>query len=393
MTPIWTWIAFAVLPAIALGLTAFNSVFWPRGDGKRPIAGDVSVLIPARNEADTIEACVRAVIESGAEIGEVLVYEDRSSDGTRAILEELAAEYEVLRIVEGQPLPDGWVGKPHACHRLAEEADGDRLVFVDADTFVADGGLRRLVSLIEAGPAGRASLATAVPAQRYATIGERLIIPLLHVTYTSWLPLPLIWRSGHPQFLAANGQLMAIRRDALEEIGGFAAVRDAVVDDMELARAFKRAGHTVVFGDGRRMATCRMYGSWSEIWEGFSKNLYEGLGGRPGLLVGVVGLYLAAFVAPYVGLGVWASGGAGAAVGAAAAVGVGCNVVLRTLFALTHGHPIEGGLTQPVGVIALIGIAGNSLLWHRRGEIRWAGRVYGTREARDGDREPEEAGR
>ncbi|MFB6351007.1 MAG: glycosyltransferase family 2 protein [Bradymonadaceae bacterium] len=390
MTLTWALIAFAVLPACALGLTVFNLLVWPRGDADRAIEGEVSVLIPARDEADTIEACVRAVCEAGADLCEVIVYEDRSSDGTRAILERLADDYEVVTILEGEPLPEGWVGKPHACHRLAERASGDRLVFVDADTIVADGGIRRLVSLIEDGPAGEAALASAVPAQRYETFGERLIIPLLHVTYTSWLPMPLVWLSDDPRFLAANGQLMALRRDALDEIGGIATVCDAVVDDVELARAFKRAGKRVVFGDGRRMATCRMYGGFGEIWEGFSKNLYEGLGSRPVLLAGVVGLYLAAFVVPYVGLAAWAAGWAGGAIGMASALGVGQNIGLRTLMVITHGHPIEGGLTQPLGVLALVGIAGNSLLWHRRGEIRWAGRVYAAREARESS--TEEAG-
>ena len=387
---VWMLIALTGLPALALGLTAFNLVVWPTGDPDRAIEGAVSVLIPARDEAETIEACVRAVFAAGAEIAEVLVYEDRSSDGTRAILEELREEYPALRIIDGVSLPDGWVGKPHACHRLAEEAGGDRLVYVDADTVVAEGGIRRLVSLIEAGPNGPAAMASAVPVQRFETVGERLVIPLLHLTYTSWLPLPLIWRTRDPRFLAANGQLVAIRREALEAIGGFGAVCDAVVDDMELARAFKRVGERVVFGDGRRMARCRMYGSWREVWEGFSKNLYEGLGDNPVLLVGVIGLYVAAFVVPYVALAAWGVGLAGGAIGMAAGVGVVHNVLLRTLFVFTHGHPVEGGLTQPLGTLALVGIACNSLLWHRRGEIRWAGRVYTVRDGR-GTNDSEEA--
>jgi len=391
MTGLLALMVFAALPAVALAMTAVNLAVWPRGNPDHEPQGRTSVLIPARNEAETIEACVRAILEAGAGVGEVLVYDDRSEDGTRVILEELQQEDERLRILDGRPLPEGWVGKPHACERLAEAAAGDRLVFVDADTIVEEGGIRRLLSLIEAGPGGEAGMASAVPAQRFESVGERLVVPLLHVTYTSWLPLPLIWRSEDPRFLAANGQLVALRREALEAIGGFRAVRDAVVDDMELARVLKAAGRRVVFGDGRRMATCRMYGSWEEVWAGFSKNLFEGLGGRSALLVGGIGLYLAAFFVPYLGLGAWAVGVAGPAVGVASGIGVASNVALRGAFVFAHGHPIEGMVTQPVGVVALVGIACNSFLWHRRGEIRWAERVYAEREARGS--ESEEAGR
>lgn len=384
------WLAtllFAALPAATLGLSLFNLAVWPRGrsssasgssEQQGPDFSEVSVLVPARDEAAAIERCIRSVFRARGAIGEVVVYDDRSTDATPEILERLADEFPKLRVLEGEPLPDGWVGKPRACHRLAEAAEGEVLVYLDADTTLEPEGLERLVSLLEQGPAGRSDLATAVPRQICASWSEALVVPLLHLTYTSWLPMSLVWRTSDPRFLAANGQVMAIRRDALEEVGGFEAVRADVVDDMALGRAFKRAGHTVVFADGARIATCRMYESWREIWEGFSKNLYEGIGENPWTLALVVCLYAGAFVAPWVAAPVgWALGAT--TVAAAAGVGVACNLALRSALALRFRHPASSVLLHPVGVGALFAIAVNSFLWHRRGEVRWAGRVYGAR--------------
>lgn len=366
------WGLLAALPLFVLGLTVFNLAVWPRGASDGAFEGSVSVLIPARDEAETIERAVRSVFEAETRVDEVVVCDDGSTDGTREILEELGDEFDRLRIVEGGELPAGWVGKPHACHRLERAAEGDVLVFLDADTRLASEGLARLASLLESGPGGRASMVTAVPRQRTDSWFERLVVPLLHVTYLSWLPLPLVWRTDDPRFLAANGQLMAIRREALDEVGGFEAVRDEVVDDVALARRMKQSGCRVVFADGSRMATCRMYSSPREVWEGFSKNLYEGIGESPAALVGIAGLYAAAFVLPYLAL-------AGVPFGVPAVpalVGVGANVVARSLLVVRFEHPLEGPILHPVGVLALIAIAVNSFNWHRRGEIRWAGRTY-----------------
>ena len=388
---IWTTIGlFVALPALALAVTLLNLAVWPRGRRREEGAnlhtssGRLSVLIPARNEAETIEACIESIFESGVDLDEVVVYEDRSTDETAAIVEQMQGVFPRLRLVDGEPLPEGWVGKPHACHRLVEESSGDTLVFVDADTTVEPGGLERLVSLLDDGPAGRAEMVTAVPGQRYGSFGERLVVPLLHLTYTSWLPLSLVWRSSDPRFLAANGQLVAVRREALEEVGGFAAIQGEIVDDMALARRMKEAGRKVVFADGWKMARCRMYDSWREVWQGFSKNLYEGIGGRVGMLGFVVALYLAAFVLPYLGLAGWAVGAVGQTAGVGALAGVGCNVALRGLLALRFRQPVEGLVLHPVGVLALVAIAVNSALWHLRGEIPWAGRVYAARTDRPG---------
>jgi cellulose synthase/poly-beta-1,6-N-acetylglucosamine synthase-like glycosyltransferase len=330
------------------------------------------VLVPARDEERTIGECLAALDASLVRPAEVLVLDDGSTDGTARILSN--AGLAELRVLRNETLPPGWVGKVHACHRLASEATGDVLLFLDADTRLAPEGLARIASLFED---YRADVVTAVPRQETRTWSERLLLPLLHLTYAAWLPMPLVWRTSDPRLLAANGQVLAITREALDRIGGFASVRNEIVDDMALCRRAKRAGLRVLFADGHQIATTRMYRSAREVWEGFSKNLYEGIGARPLALVGVIALYNVPFVLPYVLLLAAALGAS--ALWGPALLGVGANLALRSLLAIRHRQPLEGVVLHPLAVLALVAVAINSWLWTRSGTIRWRGRTYAPR--------------
>ncbi|HEY1099435.1 MAG TPA: glycosyltransferase family 2 protein [Myxococcota bacterium] len=364
------------LPAlIALCTSLFNLVFWPRGQRttttttttttNRPA---ISVCIPARNEQATIDACVRAAL--ALDVDEVIVIDDGSSDDTPAILAAIVATDVRLRVVRlDAALPAGWVGKVRACWLASSLAHGEHLLFIDADVVVAADAVERFLHLQRT---YRADAITAVPRQITVTFVERLILPLLHLTYTSWLPLPLIWRTHNPRFLAANGQLLWLRRDALLDVGGFPAVRGEIVDDMALCRAFKLKRHRVLFVDGDLLGSCRMYRSAQAVIDGFSKNLYEGLGSVVGL-VGVVGWYLWAFVAPWALLAVFP---------VPAAVGVGAALVLRLVHVWRHHSGIGSALLNPIGVLVLMAIAVRSWRWSARGAISWAGRTYAARAAR-----------
>jgi len=381
-TWIWAWLAGA--PLLPLSLTVFNLLTWPRrGRGSQPGRYDdrVSVLVPARNEEATIEACIRAIASSEHPVHEIVVCDDQSTDATPEILQRLGRQIPHLRVIRGRPLPDGWVGKPHACHQLASVATGDVLIFVDADTLLAPSAVERVLSFMHP-PDGRrrASVVTAVPRQLTGTFIERLVMPLLVMTYTSWLPLLLVSASQDPRFVAANGQLLAVRRDAYHRLGGFAAVAHEIVDDVAFCRHAKERGERVVFADGTAMARCRMYASAKGLWEGFSKNIYEGIGGTPWALALVVALHLAFFVAPYVGV-MLALGGMTELLWPSL-VGVAANVALRGVLALRFDQPLEGLLLHPISVLTLCAIAFNSALWSARGRLTWAGRSYRGRSER-----------
>jgi len=374
VSPLLPW-GLIVFPTVALGLNVFNALVWPR-HGSPGATGRVSVLIPARNEERGIELAVRSVFESGTDVLEVIVYDDGSTDKTPEILARLTAEFPKLRVELGSGLPEGWVGKPHACHKLATVASGDVLLFLDADVEILPNGLNHILGLMAD---KHADLVTAVPRQATGSFFERLVLPLLHLTYTSWLPMPLVWLTHDPRFLAANGQVLAVRRTAYDAVGGFEAVRNEVVDDMAFCRLIKKAKRRLVFADGHDMAECRMYTDANGVWEGFSKNLYEGIGGSVLGLLGMLALYGLTFIAPYIAVAAsfwwptlfWPS-----------IIAVGLNLSIRVLLAIRHKHPIEGLLLHPVAVAVLMAIAINSWRWNRKGAIRWSGRTYAARSNR-----------
>ncbi len=391
--PPWARVLGALLAIPALlpfSLVLFNALFWTRGRAlpaaARAAPRGVSVLIPARDEAANIERTVRAADAVRGPVTEILVYDDCSTDGTSDVLARLQAELPRLRVVRGDGLPAGWVGKPYALHRLSALARGDLLLNIDADVTLREDGLLRMLSLLgspEEVPGGlSAALVTAVPRQRTGSFVEKMMMPLLHLSYVAWLPMPLIYRTRDPRVLAANGQLLLVRRSALEAVGGWARVQAELVDDMALCRAVKASGQRVVFADGDQMADCRMYGDAASLWRGFSKNFYEGVGGHPLALIVVLALHLLLFVAPYIALLVAALLGAGG-LAAAAAAGVVVNLSLRLIMALRYRHSLLSVLLHPVAVLLMMGVLINSFRWSRRGEIRWRGRSYAARSQRE----------
>lgn len=363
-----------VAPAAAFLMTAFNAATWRRGRPDAYFGGRVSVLVPARNEAKRLPATLRAIAASAHPVHEIVVYDDGSTDDSGAVLATLREEIPALRVLSGTELPAGWVGKPHACARLAEAATGDVLVFVDADVRLAPDGLARLASIHESG----VDLVTAVPKQVTRSPVEALVVPFLLLSYLSWLPLELVARTRDERVVAANGQLLSIDRRALLGLGGFEVVRDEIVDDVALARQAKRAGLRVAIADGTAMASCRMYESGRAVWEGFSKNIHEGVGGSRAL-VGVVALYILSFILPWLAL---AASAWYPTLFLPAVCGVAANVAQRTLLAAHWRQSWWGLVHHSAGAMAVIAIAFNSLIWSARGEIRWAGRRYAARSLR-----------
>ena len=383
--------ALLALPALLpLGLVMFNAIGWTRGRplpaAERAAPGGISVLIPARDEVDNIERCVRAAAAARGPVIEIIVYDDGSTDGTSDVLSRLRSDLPQLQVIRGDGLPPGWVGKPYALHRLGEAAAGELLLHVDADVSLRADGVLRMLSLLgspEQVPGGLdAALVTAVPRQHTGSFAERVMLPLLHLSYVAWLPMPLIHRTRDPRVLAANGQLLLVRRTALAAIGGWRRVRTELVDDMAVCRAIKRSGGRVVFADGHEMADCRMYPDAAALRRGFAKNFYEGIGGRPLSMVLVMALHVLLFVASFVALPIAAVLGAwGLAV--AAAVGVAANLLLRLIMAVRYHHSPVSVLLHPIAVLLMMGILVESYRWSRRGDIRWRGRSYAARATRE----------
>lgn len=299
----WVFCYQAVVALLALGLmgTALVNFVWfrkPRalvatgGDGALPL---ISILVPARDEEANIEACVRSLLGSNYPHFEVLVLDDHSSDDTYAILCRLRDQDHRLRVLVGSELPGGWCGKPHACWQLAQAARGEYLLLTDADCeFSPDALLLALGALAES----KADVVSLVPDLRGEGFWERLIIPLQYFIIFAFLPTPLIRGSRHPWFAAANGAFLFLSRETYFALDGHRAVRGQIAEDVKFAQHVKRQGKTLWYGDGSRTYSVRMYHGLSEIWAGFSKNLFAAFGNNLPLLLGVVAQIVCVFVLP-----------------------------------------------------------------------------------------------
>lgn len=333
----------------------------------------LSVLIPARNEADNIGDCLSSVLASstGGIGAEIIVLDDSSTDGTGAIA--AAAGGGRVRVLKGRELPEGWLGKSHACAQLAEASSGDWLLFLDADVRLQQGALQAALSAAAAAGGG---MITGFPRQITGSWLERLVVPLMVFTIICHLPIPLVRSSRDPRFVAAHGGFILIHRDSYYECGGHEAIRSELVDDMALARAVKRSGGTVTLMDVTEQVFMRMYHNARQVWYGYRKNIYAGIGRRPVLLLAVLIAYLSLYVAPaaavlYYGL----SGQPGVLLWPAAAL-FASLAVKRTSDAAGR-QPFWFCLLLPVSMFCLSLIAVASWRGSRtRGGYEWKGRRY-----------------
>ena len=238
----------------------------------------ISILVPARNEAENLRAHLPGILRQPAL--EVLILDDGSDDGTADVVHALAGSDPRVRLLTGAPLPVGWTGKNWACHQLAEAARGDVLLFTDADVGWHDGAL---VALTQEMGRQRADAFSVFPRQRTGTLGERVLVPLIDDVLLSFLPYPLL-QVPVPAAAAANGQAIAFTRDAYAALGGHAAIKDEIVEDVRFARQTRRAGLRLGLALGGGLVTARMYHGYRDAVRGFAKSLLAAHGGSRWLL-------------------------------------------------------------------------------------------------------------
>jgi len=312
-----------------------------------------------------------ALDQEGVEQLEVIVLDDGSTDGTASVLGELLATLDDprLRVVTGtQEPPPGWLGKPWACQRLAEQAGGTVLLFTDADVRLMPQAVRAAVRALRRRQLG---LLSAYPRQVSEGAVPRLVQPLLVWSWASTLPLAIAERSSRPSLSAANGQFMVFDRDAYWRIGGHEAVASDVLEDIGLMRAIKGASLRGGLVNGRDLATCRMYRDARDLREGYAKSLWAAFGGPVGSAAVCSALALA-YCVPAVAT-VAARSPATRAVGA---FGYAAGVAGRAIVAQRTGDRVwPDSAAQPASIGLFLGL--NALSWLRRvrGTATWKGRV------------------
>lgn len=346
-----------------------------RGQTRLPAAPPrISILVPARDEARTITACIEALACQDYPNFEVLALDDQSSDDTGALLDTLAQQYPHLSVLHGSEAPpSGWNGKSYACQRLAEQATGEWLLFTDADTLHAPTsiaqGVAQAVQL-------QADLLSVFPRQLTRSWGERVVVSFV-MDFLPLLAVDLSALAGSSAGrTAANGQYLLARAAAYHTVGGHNAVAQALVDDFALARRFRLNGFRVALVDGTSMLSCRMYHTTRQVWQGFSKNILLALETSSadrrfhwwGLLFAWG--YACLFVNPFFLL-------LAAPDKRLPLLEIGWLGVLRGAVGRQFGRPWGETATTPLAAWSVMAFALGALFRRRRGQpVQWKGRDY-----------------
>lgn len=357
----------AVKTAIALSNKRFFPVLQPvapirAGDGSERTgpggdAESVSLIVPVRDEMRRLPAMLPGMLAQ--DVAELIFLDDCSTDGTTALLAEQTEAHPHARVVAGEPMPDGWVGKTWACAQGADAASGDVLVFCDADIELADGAID---SVLAQRREQRADLMSVFPRQRTHTFAEHVTMPLIDDLLLTGLPFQLLEQPLAKGAAAANGSIMMFPRASYDALGGFGAVRTEIVEDLAMARHVRRSGRKIGLALGGDLIGTRMYESYDELVAGLGKGLLAVMGNRP-MMVVFTAWHLLAYTAPPVLLlrrPAWAIPWA---------LGIAERLVVEST---TGRRQWWQALTMPLTPLYAIPVAAVSI----RRTKHWKGRVY-----------------
>lgn len=337
---------------------------------------EVSVLIPARNESARIGRLLKSVLLSRGVRLEVCVLDDDSTDGTAEIVQGFAAADSRVRLLRGERMPEGWNGKQHACWQLSMAARTGELIFLDADVELSSDALLRTVLLRRR---LGVSLLSGFPRQLTGSLGESLLIPLIHVILLCFLPFPLMRWSRMPGASAGCGQFFAADRAGYERTGGHSGIRNSRHDGVMLPRLYRNAGLSTDLFDASDLATCRMYHSLGETWLGLLKNATEGFARWP-VLPMITLVMLAAFVIPTLAVVLVALGLLPGSQRLPVAIALASGYLPRLICCLRYDRAWLGAMLHPLAVLLFLAIQWLAWVNQKRGRtVQWRQRSYETR--------------
>ncbi|MEJ5305317.1 MAG: glycosyltransferase family 2 protein [Ignavibacteria bacterium] len=324
--------------------------------------GKLSILIPFRNEEKNVEEFLKSLLMQDLENTEIICLNDNSEDKTGEMLQKFSADKKNIKVINGKPLPDGWIGKNWACHQLAENSIGDYLIFIDADVRLNKNAIKSAFLKMND---LNASMLSVFPSQIMKSLSEFLIVPSMNWLLLTFLPLKFVYKISNPAFVAANGQFIVIKRDAYFAIGGHKSVKNKPVEDMELARLLKKNGYKIVTLLGGHLIFARMYESFNEALNGFSKNFYPGFSTsylKFSFLLGMIALtFLAPFILMFLSIKYFLI--------------VGAILIQKILISKKSNQKIIPNLIlTPIQLFIVIFIGIRSMILSHKGKLEWKGR-------------------
>jgi glycosyltransferase involved in cell wall biosynthesis len=269
---------------------------------KSDASARISLLVPARNEEVNISNIINDVLTQEYENWELLILDDDSEDNTRQIAQMLSSQDQRIRILHNKTLPDGWLGKNHACHLLAQQATGSCLCFLDADVRITPHFLSEAMHFMENNPLDMFSI---FPKQIMLSKGEEITVPLMNQILLSLLSLPLVQKFSNPSLAAANGQCMFYQTKSYQALLPHQYLKNEKVEDIKIARFFKTKNQKIACLASVDSISCRMYTSYTEAINGFAKNVIEFFGGS--YLLAIIYFMATSFAWTIIGLkmGFW----------------------------------------------------------------------------------------
>lgn len=252
----------------------------------------ISLLVPARNEADNLPETLPGFLDQPAH--EILLLDDNSEDNTLNIACNLAESNPRLRVLSGSPLPNGWIGKNWACHQLAEAATGSVLIFTDADVNWEPGALDALMQEMTRQQAEAFSV---FPRQQTETTTQRTLLPLIDNVLLSFLPFILL-RLPAPSAAVANGQVFAFRRSTYDSLDGHRSVKSEILEDIRLAQRVRRKKFQLGLALGGELISVRMYRKDSQLVQGLAKSLLAAHGNSRLFMLIAASWHLLAYTLP-----------------------------------------------------------------------------------------------
>jgi len=331
-----------------------------------------SVLVPARNEEDNIGKCVSSLLAQDYPDFQVIVLDDNSTDRTWEILQEIAVKDKRLTVLKGKPLPADWLGKHWACHQLAQASDGELLLFVDADTWSQPGMLRCAVAALVGEDA---ALVSALPRQVIGSWSEILSIPAFYLGMLSGVPLGLTRLQRNPLLFSVLGQFLMFKRSTYEAVGGYASVRQNIVDDIAIGRKVHSMGMAYRLLDGNGQISCRMYRNFDQVWKGLTKSTFASFNFDTFFLIFMWTVVLAIFVEPWIMLGFGlAQPALPFEITAQATMAVFLSLLLFTVSNHRFQFPLYYVFLSPVSALFMTAVALASMVLTMQGKARWKDR-------------------
>lgn len=353
--------AVLVIPFIIISI--YNLKTAPVLSAGGALSSAVSILIPARNEEKNISDLLHNLTSLKDVITEIIVLDDNSADNTYAAASGFAQKYPYIRVLYGAPLPDGWLGKNFACHQLAQAAESEYFLFLDADVRIQSGAVSGMIREMASEDI---SFASVFPTQKMNSFGEKLLVPMMNWLLLTFLPLRFVYTKNNPAFAAANGQMLCIHRQAYNTLGGHEAVRKNPVEDMALIRKAKKSGLRCKTYTGGEMVSCTMYDSLPSAINGFSKNFYPGFEINAFLFLFLLLFMFFVFLVPFITLyfSVWFT------------LPVLLIVFQRMVISrISHQPVVFNSLFHPAQTAIMLFTGIRSVILSKRRKISWKGRT------------------